>query len=239
LLTTKELKNILHRKFARIDKILVVLAAIESPCEILDIRHRAQEAGLKTIGWNLSRMLADSKGKAIRTPEGWELTEDGLAHVRTLIGAEVEVKPPVAIDLRAQMAKIEDETTIAFVDEAVRCYESGVLRSAIVMSWLAAVDVLYNRVLATKLTEFNALALKLDSKWKAAKDRDGLALMKEAVFLERAFSIGVITKNERGALDECLTRRNTCGHPNSFSIGPPTVAHHIDTLIRNVFQKYT
>ena len=44
-----------------------------------------------------------------------------------------------------------------------------------------------------------------------AKDRDGLALMKEADFLDRAQAVGIIGKNVKSTLVECLNRRNGCG----------------------------
>ena len=93
-------------------------------------------------------------------------------------------------------------------------------------------------MLTTKLAEFNTLATSLDKKWDAATDRDGLATMKEFVFLERACTVRVIDKNTKHTLEECLKRRNAAGHPNSFSIGPRQVAAHIETLIQNVFQRF-
>ncbi|MFN0219777.1 MAG: hypothetical protein ACKVP4_13295 [Hyphomicrobium sp.] len=238
MIDPKSLKNVLHRDATRLSKLLIVLAAVDKPADVTTIRQLAKDAGLNTKDWNISDILASSKGKAIRSFQGWELTDSGHDEVAKLLGGAVKRVQPAASALRAEMTSITDPVTLDFVDEAVRCYEAGLLRSAIVMSWLAAVDVLYIQVLAQKLAEFNAAALKQNAKWKDATDRDGLALMKEVEFLERAFSIRVITKNERAALEECLTRRNTCGHPNSFKIGPSTVEHHIDLLIRNVFSKF-
>ena len=60
------------------------------------------------------------------------------------------------------------------------------------MSWITAMDVLYQVVLDTKLAEFNAEAKRINTDWKPAKDRDGLALMKEADFLNRLSTIGII-----------------------------------------------
>lgn len=233
----KNLKNIIHTVAGRLPKLYVILAAGNRPMSVADIRQMAKDAGL-TIKWNVSDVLGGAKGRAVRTTHGWELTDDGEAYVAMLLGDTVKKPPPAASALRAEMATIQDPITLSFVDEAVRCYEAGVLRSAIVMSWLAAVDVIYKEVLTNKLAAFNAAAKQQNGKWKDAVDRDGLALMKEAEFLERAFTVRAITKNERGALEECLTRRNACGHPNSFQIGPTTVEHHIDILIRNVFSKF-
>ena len=240
MITPADLKRILHRDHGRLSKVLAILAASGKPTKVADIMQLGADAGFRRIrDWNVSSILATSRGKAILIDGAWEITDDGMADLVGIIpnGA---AKPPltVAVDLRAEMGKLTDPITIAFVDEAVRGFEAGVHRSAVVMSWLAAVDVLYNVVLTTKLAEFNALALKQNKKWEAATDRDGLAVMKEFTFLERAETIGIIDKNTKHALDGCLKRRNAAGHPNTFKIGPHAVAGHIETLIQNVFQKY-
>ena len=193
--------------------------------------------------WNISEILSSSKGKAIRTPSGWELTDAGRAHVDALLGLRAAQQPsPPVVDLRKEMGKITNSDTRAFVDEALKCFEGRLYRSAIVMSWLAAVDVLYAYVLEHHLRAFNndaaSRAASVNRKWKPAVTADDLALMKERDFLDRLAAISMIGKNVKTALVECLDRRNGCGHPNSLKIGPQGVGHHIETLILNVFQKF-
>jgi hypothetical protein len=48
--------------------------------------------------------------------------------------------------LRALLAKVKDADTRSFVEEAVQCYELELNRSAVVMSWVAAVHVLKKEV---------------------------------------------------------------------------------------------
>ncbi len=115
-------------------------------------------SGLKiTESWNPSSSLSKSHGLAINTKEGWELTDAGRNHVRKL---GVETRQPAALsvasDLRAELAKIADSNTRAFVEEAIRCCEAGLHRSAVVMSWIAAVDVLHKHVVNNCLVTFNA-----------------------------------------------------------------------------------
>ncbi len=177
---------------------------------------------------------------AIRVPTGWEITEKGKEHLRDL-GVE-SVSPAaaqVATDLRQHLSKIQSETTRAFVEEAIRCYEAKLYRSAIVMSWIAAVDVLYREVVANHLAAFNAEAKRVDSRWKGAANEDGLARMKEADFLDRLVAIGVIGKNVKEELAKALKLRNGCGHPNSLTVGPNIVTSHLETLLLNVFDKFS
>jgi hypothetical protein len=144
----------------------------------------------------------------------------------------------VAADLRQEMAKIADEDTRVFVEEAVKAYEFGLYRSAIVISWLAAVNLLYRHVVANELSAFNIEAARVNPKWKAAKTSDDLGEMKEFEFLERLVAISVIGQNVKTALQECLRRRNGCGHPSSLKVKANTVTHHLETLLLNVFQKF-
>lgn len=144
----------------------------------------------------------------------------------------------VANDLRAELAKIVDSNTRAFVEEAICCYEAGLHRSAVVMSWIAAVDVLHKHVCNSYLAVFNAEVSRVDAKWKAAKTPDDLGRMGEAELLDRLAAISVLSKNVKAELKNCLDRRNGCGHPNSLKLGTNTVAHHIEILLLNVFKKF-
>jgi hypothetical protein len=142
----------------------------------------------------------------------------------------------VATDLRAELPKIVNTDTRLFVEEAIKCYEAELYRSAIVMSWLAAVDVLHKNVHQHHLAQFNAEAKRVDGRWRDAKTTDDLGRMSEADFLDRIAAISVIGKNVKKELKDCLDRRNGCGHPNSLKIGANTVAHHIEILLLNVFK---
>lgn len=240
MLEASALKDWLHRDLSARDKLLLILATFDQPVQLADLRIRAEEAGFKLPKkWNLSAVLGRSEGLGIRVPTGWELTDTGKNYLRNL-GVE-SVSPAamqVAADLRKHLDNVQNLTTRAFVEEAIKCHEAKLYRSAIVMSWVAAVDVLYRAVIANHLTAFNAEAAKFNSKWKTAINEDGLAKMQEADFLDRLVPIGVIGKNVKEELLVALKRRNGCGHPNSLKIGPNMVASHIETLILNVFEQF-
>lgn len=240
LLNKGDLKNWLHKDFRHIDKILIILATFDSPIMIDGIRERAAGAGLKlTKGWNPSATLGRSKGLAIRLPNGWEITDAGKRHLRGLgISSLSPAAALVASNLRAHLEKIQNDTTRVFAEEAIRCYEGELYRSAIVMSWIAAVDVLHRTVVANHLVAFNASAKAVDSSWKNAVNEDGIGRMNEERFLERCSAIGVLGKNQKDELLKGLKLRNGCGHPNSLKVGPNAVANHIEILLLNVFESF-
>lgn len=240
MISDTDLKTWLHRDLERLDKLLLILVTFDASCQVRDIAARASRAGFRIPkGWNVSDILKRSKGLAIRTPDGWEITDTGQQRLREL-GVE-NVSPAaleVATELRAQLANIVNEETRAFVEEAIKCYEAHLYRSAIVMSWLAAVAVLQRHVVVNHLAAFNAEAGRVDAKWKPAKTTDDIGRMREGDFLDRIAAISLIGKNVKTELKSCLDRRNGCGHPNSLRIGANTVTHHIEVLLLNVFAPF-
>ena len=236
-----DLKAWLHRDISRLDKLLAVLATFEEPCQVRKIVLRAAEGGMRVPkNWNISDILGRSRGLAVRTSDGWEITTAGLNNLRELgVLSPNAAALDIAASLRSELSKIKGSTTRAFVSEAIKCYESNLYRSAIVMSWLAAVQVLQKYVVTHHLDSFNAEARRVNMRWKNARTTDDIGLMREAEFLDRMSAISIIGKNVKAELKACLDRRNSCGHPNSLRIGPNTVTHHIEVLVLNVFEPFS
>lgn len=240
MLELDDLKSWLHKRLPRVDKLLLILAALNRPSRIKEIESAAVDAGFRELrNWNISQYLGSSRGLAIRTPQGWELTDPGKVHLRNLGVAKVSPGAmQVAVDLRAHLSKISDDQTRDFVEEAIRCHEAELYRAAIVMAWLGAMDVLHRHVFDNRLSAFNAEASRVTGgKWKAARSRDDLGKMKEVDFLDRIEGLSIIGKNAKAQLMVALDLRNGCGHPNSLRVGVNKSAAHIETLLQNVFEK--
>jgi hypothetical protein len=242
LLAKSSLKDLLHMQgMSKTDKVLLCLAVeADSPKSVKQIKEIAQDAGLSVMkNWNVSNLLARSKGLAIRVKDGWELSSSGRGHISKIAGhLTVSPVPKAATQLRAHLATISDPQIVAFIDEAIRCLEHKLYRAAVVLSWVGAVSVLYEYIVNNHLAAFNAEATKRDAKWRNAKTRDDLARMKEADFLDVLEAISVIGKSVKQELKKSLDLRNGCGHPNSLQIGENMVAAHIETLILNVFSRF-
>lgn len=229
------------RAYSRTEKLLLCLAVEPLRAwQVRDVREAAVAAGLRGARkWNISQLLRDAGGLTVRTRDGWELTTEGRAHVHTLAGPTVNAPvSQVAAGLRHHLAAISNPDTRSFVEEAVRCYEGSLLRAAIVLSWVGAVSVLYDHVIAHHLPAFNQEATKKNPKWKTAVTRDDLARMKEVDFLEVLESMSVIGKSVKQELETALRLRNGAGHPNSLSVGEARVSGHVESLIMNVFAKF-
>jgi len=186
---------------------------------------------------NFSALLSQAHDKAFRSPDGWELTGNGRAHVNGLAAEAISSSPAAkeAQSLRTLVPKLKDATMQAFLTEAIVCAEQSLFRAAVVLSWVGAVGLLYDFVLSQHLAAFNVAAASRNLKWKPAKTVDDLSAMKESTFLETLQAISVIGKNVKQELDECLRLRNGCGHPNSLKVGANKVAAHLETLALNVY----
>ena len=235
------LKDWLHRQeLSQTRKLLITLSTFDKPVAMGRVLDRAEEAGFKRRNWsNPSASLGRTGGLAIHTSQGWEITRAGRQYLvnEGMVEASQGVIN-VAMELRKYLANVRNEETAEFVSEAIRCYEMNLFRSSVVMSWLAAVYVLQCHVVAARLDDFNADARRIDSRWKDARTTDDLGRLKEKEFLNALARINVLGKNAKEALQQCLDRRNACGHPNSFKIGPNAVAAHVETLLQNVFEKF-
>lgn len=242
MLSREALKSLLQRsELTQTERALLCLGSRDpEPLQVRQIEQIGVDSGLQAMkSWNLSTALSRSNGKAVRTNQGWELTPEGREWIAGLVG-EKEFAPSqgLAISLRDHMNGIENSQTTAFVEEAVRCFEHRLYRAAVVFSWLGAVAVLQDHVVNTRLEDFNREAERRDPNWRAASGRDDLAEMKEWKFLQVLRAISVIGKSTKHELENCLQRRNGCGHPNDFRVGEKVAAAHLETLIDNVFAKF-
>lgn len=217
---------------------LICLAAEpRQPRSVAEVRETAVRAGLRAAKkWDISKILSSAKGEAIRTPQGWELTDSGRATVAAL--TKTPGLAAQASTLRSLLPTLSSTDLQAFVAEAIGSVESGHYRAAVVLSWVGAVGVLYDYVVTNNLAAFNSEASRRDAKWKAAKTPDDLARMKEYDFLQVLESISVIGKNVKIELEGCLKLRNGCGHPSSLRVAEHRVNSHIETLVLNVYGKF-
>lgn len=241
MLSESAAKRLVHEgTLSQSTRLLILLAIGDNPKSVEELRQLGKKAGISGIrNWHVSQLLSGSKGKAIHTPEGWELGPSGLAVVEPLAGPLLaSAAPKAAVSLRAHLAALSNPATKAFVEEAIGCLENRLFRSAVVLSWVGAVSVLYEHVVVNELAAFNTEASRRDSKWKAATNSDGLARMKEYDFLQVLETIGVIGKSVKSELESSLKLRNGCGHPSSLVVGESRVSSHIEVLLLNVFARF-
>ena len=240
MLTLEQLKQAVHKKnVTKTDVgLLCVAAAGAAAASTSAVRKLAIEAGVKGAKFiNFTAHLHSAEDKVFKAPKGWELTGNGKKYVAGLAAQELSLSPAAteAQSLRALLPTLKNDEARAFLGEAIVCSEQSLFRAAVVLSWVGAMALLYDRAVAKYLKAINAEASKRNPNWRKAKTADDLGLMKEANFLDIAMTVSMIGKTVKQELDSCLKLRNGCGHPNSFKIGPNKVAAHLETLALNVY----
>jgi hypothetical protein len=243
-LTEQEAKDLLHRKGRTRLEVLLLLMVVDgtAPKSVSTLQALGSRCGKREVKkWNVSDTLRKGNGTSILTDGGWELTSTGMQIVATLSGQRLSgsVAQRAASDIRQHLPKIASMDARNFVEEAVKCFESGLLRPAVVFSWVGAVAILQNLVVTKHIAAFNSEAKRRDPKWKDAKTADDLGRMKEHDLLDILETLSVLGKNVKQVLqNQGLNLRNACGHPNSLAITENVVAAHLDILILNVYSKF-
>lgn len=229
-----------NSELSRKDKILLILLSVENEMRVKDITEAAVKSGLREAKkWNVSQTLSTLNGLAVKLPDGWTITEKGKKYLAELGVIDSAPTQNIKPTLRKYANQINDEHVKQFAEEAISALEVGLLRSAVVLSWVGAVSILYAEVLNNHVSAFNTEAQHRFPKWKNASNSDGLTKMKEYDFLQVLAALSIIGKNVKDELEQCLKLRNSCGHPNSLKIGEHKVASHIEILILNVYSKYS
>ena len=126
-----------------------------------------------------------------------------------------------------------------YLEEAVRCYASGLYRASILMTWAAVVGHLHEVIAAhqggVKAIEAANLARFGSSKgYREVKKVDDLLYMRESQFLQLGEDAGLYNRNARKLLIERLDLRNLCGHPTGYVPGREETVIFVESLTLNV-----
>jgi hypothetical protein len=241
LFDESELKQLLARQnISRKTKILAVLSIDEKSCKtVSEIKAVAEAHGLREVRkWNISQILNVASDMVVRLPKGWEITEIGAYFLLEQGLTSVSPARQYQNDLRKIAAVVTSDNTKAFLEECIIALETGLLRSATILSWVGAISILYDEVLLNHLSNFNAELKKRYPKKKQIKSTDDLATLKEHEFLQIIHAVSIIGKNVKQELEQCLQLRNACAHPNSLNVGERRIASHLEILILNVYRKF-
>lgn len=142
--------------------------------------------------------------------------------------------------LQRTIAKVADPQRRDFLAEAISCLEVKARRATVILSWIAALDHMYDYVLAHGLAGFNTALAKQSgkiSKLTIAK-KDDFGDLKESEFITVCRSARLITNDVRKILDEKLGFRNSCAHPSSIAVGDSKVLSFVEDLVDNVVSKH-
>ncbi len=233
-----KLIKFLRGKASNRDKCLSILALANDPILTSEVKKILVSLGVRSAkSWNISAALGARPDLAVQIDQKWHLQPEGQKYLQSLgITKKSDGIVRVALDLRSIFEGLAEGSTKNYVREAIKCYEYGLHRAAVILSWMATIHVLKSRIVENRLSDFNIEAKRVfGTKWKVAINEDDIGKMKERDILDRMEAISMIGKNTKIALIACLDLRNSCGHPNSLVVGENATAAHIETLLNNVF----
>lgn len=219
---------------------------------VIDIKRCFQEARFK-IPTDLSALLNSlSRGKEaplLRVKPGrFAISHYGVNEVEAVLPARSAATTPGSSLLAAALpllqrtiAKVTDPQRRVFLAEAISCLEVGARRATIILSWIAALDHMYDFVIAHGLSAFNvALAAQPGKISKLTiKTKDDFGDLRESDFIIVCRSAGLITNDVRKLLDEKLGFRNSCAHPSSIAVGESKVLSFVEDLVDNIISKHS
>lgn len=223
------------------EKALFILSRIGNPASAASVRNYGVDVGFREIAkWNVSDVLRRQVPHCVLKSEGWILTQEGEQRLAAL--GYFERSPLVSKtrgDLESHVSQISNVARRGFAQEAVACFNSGLHRACVVLSWVGAIYILQEHIVSTRLDKFNAAGkARFGKQFRPIVSIEHFTRMQESDVLQLSEDIGLIDKNMKNQLVERLNFRNTCGHPNMVVIDDHNVAHHVEFLLNNVYKRF-
>lgn len=175
----------------------------------------------------------------IKSSVGYRLHRTVADKLSSQLGSRRVVQQTSA-ELRSLETSFPDGPKKIFLAEAVDCFEAGANRAAIVMTWILAVDHLYDYILSNKLNEFNVAltANPPNKKMTRVSVKDDFSDLKEGKFIELCRAANIISNDVRKILDDSLGVRNTAAHPSGVEVARSKAISVIEDLVLNIMKKF-
>lgn len=140
--------------------------------------------------------------------------------------------------LTKKVSQLTNEDEKNYLLEAIQCFDSGALRAGIVITWIAAMRNLQNKLLKHySLHSINTAIEKHVREPKPIRTITDFAYILEGVQLKAACDLGQIEKNEKIVLESCLDLRNNCGHPGQYKPEEYKALAFLEDVITIIFNK--
>jgi hypothetical protein len=213
-----------------------------SPADILACYDQIHLDKPANIHQSLAQMLSKRPRDLLKGTDGYRLEKRIRDNFEAKYGRR---QSAISIDklLLELPNKIPNIGEREFLDEALRCFQAGAFRAAVVMCWNLAFDHLCNFILQHHLSSFNQqwpIRFKKhheQAKIPAVSKRDDFAEFKEFDVIDICRSAGFLSADVCKVLREKLDKRNSAAHPSGVVISQLQAEGFIDDLVRNVVLK--
>lgn len=176
----------------------------------------------------------------IRKAHGYRIERSFLKEIQSKFSIS-QIAQPAKSALRDHIKNNLSKFSRVFLEEAIQCFEYGLNRSAIVMTWLFVLDHLQEYIIKHKLKEFNMAYAKSTTNKKNLQitDKDDFSELREEQFITICRAANIITNDVRKILEQKLGIRNTYAHPANITVTEAKCADFIADLLDNVTSKYS
>lgn len=146
---------------------------------------------------------------------------------------------PITVSVHKALYELPARLTTApqkeYLDEALRCFQVQSWRAAALMAWNLAFDHLCQKIVDSKLADFNAQYAKAYPKkpLNFAK-RSDLQELKESDVIRIARAADVTDKTQHKCLERNLEIRNDIAHPSAVSFKQPQAENFILEVVQTV-----
>lgn len=210
-----------------------------APVEIVDLRKRvsvAPHVGIAAYLSNGLRKRGNKPGKFVRMDKGYTL-ELGS---RGEIAQQFLGRPAagiVAKALRDELGSMTNPDAAAYMTEAVSCFEYGLFRAAIVLTWCVVYSTFRDWVFNKQLATFNAVS----SGWKVPvtiRSIEDFQDLNEATVIDTARKAGLLSKEIHKTLKHLLDQRNSYAHPSRKPVRSSIAEAYIETTFQEVMPAF-
>lgn len=140
--------------------------------------------------------------------------------------------------LSKKVSQLTNEDEKNYLLEAIQCFDSGALRAGIVITWIATMRNLQNKLLKHhSLHSINTAIAKHVREPKPIRSITDFAYILEGVQLKAACDLGEIEKSEKIVLETCLDLRNNCGHPGQYKPEEFKALAFLEDVLTIIFNK--
>jgi hypothetical protein len=211
-------------------------ATTVSPSSIASLRNALHLPTYSRLSAYLSEQTGGRTGRYVKQKGGYVLERSYAAGLKTqYLGRPVTRN--LATGLRGTLSAVSDPAVKLYLEEAIGCFEGGLLRAAIVMSWCVAYGLFRGWLFRSHLAQFNATT----ATWKVPitiQVLDDFQELTESTVLETARKSGMVSKEEHKILKHLLDGRNSFAHPTTRAMTPAMAEAYIDSVVRDIIPKY-
>jgi len=186
---------------------------------------------IPNLSRELSLIVKDKPCEIFKTKKGYVLERGFIKVMDDQFGSKYS--KDATNHFQDLFKRVHKQSHKEFLQDAIMCFNLKLYRPAIIMTWIVALDMLYDYVIESCLIKFNIELAKANKKLKIQSKVD-FEDLKESQFIELLRASSIISKEQKKILDDKLDIRNSAAHPNATSFKEAKTATFIEELLNDI-----